>query len=95
MTLQGADQAVAWQKGMFHFRDTDLRAAMQELSRCYGKKVKYADDEVKGVPLDQFDVPRGTPWEQTLDQVKDLENGVASFSEKGDSVYIGAAAKGN
>jgi len=88
VTIPSEEDAIAWQKGMFHFRDTDLRTAMLELSRCYGKKLIYADDDVKGVPLHRFDVPREMPWKSTLDLVMDQEKGVVTFIEKGDTLYI-------
>jgi hypothetical protein len=91
LLLGSVEEAIDWQRGMFHFAGTDLRSAMRELGRRYGKIVVYNDD-VQGVGIN-IDLSRNTPWDQALKAVRDMEEKYASFSEKGDSVRIYASRR--
>lgn len=86
--VKSSDDAIAWQKGSFHFKDTDLRTAMRELARWYNKTVIYTDD-VEGVPVEE-DFDHEMRWGLVLDAMQKFETGYALFHVTGDSITISA-----
>ncbi len=59
---------------------------MRQLACWYDKTVKYEGD-VQGAPI-EGDLGRNMQWYQVLDDIKQSQNGYASFTSSGDTVII-------
>ncbi|NIJ54398.1 FecR family protein [Dyadobacter arcticus] len=81
------ESAIAWQKGFFKFRDTDIREVMRQLSRWYDLDVVY-----KGpLPQDQFTgyVSKKVAISNVLNILE--EGGGVKFNVKENQVEVMAA----
>lgn len=66
------EAATAWRKGLFYFKDADLKAIMRQLSRWYDVEVKYEGD-IPSTPDFSGKMDRSLTLAQTLKALSNLQ----------------------
>ena len=66
------EAATAWRKGLFYFKDADLKAIMRQLSRWYDVEVKYEGD-IQSTPDFSGKMDRSLTLAQTLKALSNLQ----------------------